>query len=480
MKRWLPSCNLALASFLLVQALSGQDGGTLTLGGSVSSGNPIGGIFGGAIVQTSSGGLTGNAFSWATSPGSTLTVQSGSLQVATGSTLNLAPGSGSTINVAGSFTIQTGATLTLTGFGGSTFVSIGNLVFLPGSRLRVVVNSLPQLPVQTFSLLLGGGLELVAGDGFGFRAGDRIRLFTVFGGSSNGNVDLSPLQLPPGVTGSILQEGNEVILRVDSAVSSSLINVSARSRVEAGDNVLIGGFVLTGTEPKRVLLTAFGPSLTNFGVAGALSRTSLRIFSAESGALVASNEGWRQGPASAALAASGFAPNHEREAALLLELPPGAYTAVVSGVGGESGVGLLEVFDLHKEGRAAARPINLSARARVLPGDQALIGGFVLDGKRERKVLVRVLGPSLSAAGVSGALAAPTLELRDAQGALVASNQGWRATQSAEVQATGLAPLDARECAIIATLPPGAYTSVVRSVDAQASGVALVEMFDLE
>ena len=279
---------------------------------------------------------------------------------------------------------------------------------------------------------------------------------------------------------------SDVVVQADTA--TRLINLSTRLRVETGANVGIGGFVVTGTTPKQILVRALGPSLTPppFNVTGAMSNPTLQIFDASSHA-IAQNDNWQTPvaldplfpPASAAaIAATSFAPSNSNESAILLTLPPGAYTGIVSGVGGEMGIALIEVYDVSL-GNLSARAINVSTRGRVLTGDAVMIGGFVLQGNRSRRVVIRALGPSLAAFGVQGVLSDPSIQLFSGQN-VVASNDNWRSGPSvAELQTIGRAPTDDREAAMIVTLAPGAYTVIVSGAGT-ATGVALVEIFDAE
>lgn len=261
-----------------------------------------------------------------------------------------------------------------------------------------------------------------------------------------------------------------------TAQSPRLINLSTRAPVLTGDNVLIGGFVVEGAAPKRVLVRVPGPSLAAFGVAGALGDPNLEIVDA-AGTRVVFNEDWAGGGQQAEIAASGFAPTDSREPAVVLTLNPGAYTAIVRGRETQTGIALVEAYDLDAAG--AARLGNVSTRARVGAGDSVVIGGLVVQGTRPKRIILRALGPSLTAFGVSGALATPQLELRDAAGRLLARNAGWSAGfQAQELVAARLTPGDPREAALIAWLAPGAYTAIVRGADG-AEGVALVEAYEL-
>ncbi len=263
-----------------------------------------------------------------------------------------------------------------------------------------------------------------------------------------------------------------VVSAVTARPPSKLINLSTRLRVETGDNVAIAGFVLSGSQPKRVLVRALGPSLAA-AVQGALSDPSVELRNSR-GELVASNDNWKSSQ-QADIQATGLAPAADGDAAVIATLPPGAYTAIVRGVGGAVGVALVEAYDLQVSDTTTSA-VNLSTRGVVRTGDAVMIGGFVVQGQSSKRVLVRALGPSLAAV-VLGTVTDTTLEIRDAAGALVMSNDNWRSTQQADIQATGLAPTNDLESAVLVTVPPGAYTAIVRGAGS-AQGVALVEVYD--
>lgn len=256
---------------------------------------------------------------------------------------------------------------------------------------------------------------------------------------------------------------------------SSVANISTRMRVETGDNVLIGGFIVIGTGQKTVAVRALGPSLP---VAGVLNNPILELHDA-TGAIVASNDNWRSSQQSALIAA-GLAPGNDLDAALIATLNVGSYTAVVRGVNNAVGVALVEVYDLDGD-HASAVLANISTRGKVQTGDDVMIGGFILRGQLQKRMIMRVRGPTLSLNGsaIPGRLDDPTLELFDGNGVRFAENDGWRSTQEADIAASALAPTDDREPAIIASLAPGNYTAIVRGKNA-TSGVALVEMYDLD
>ena len=249
-------------------------------------------------------------------------------------------------------------------------------------------------------------------------------------------------------------------------------------RVQTGDNVGIGGFIITGTAPKHVLLRAIGPSLTQFGVPNVLADPVLELHGPGAFATI-TNDNWREDPVQEALIlATGIPPTNDLESAIDATLNPGAYTAVVKGKNDTSGVALIEVYDLDQA--ALAKLANISTRAFVSTGDNIVIAGFMLGGNSgDDRVVVRGIGPSLTAAGVANALADPTLELRDGNGALLVANNDWQddPTQAAELTAAGLAPTNNLESGIAATLPPGLYTALLAGMN-NGTGIGLVEVYD--
>ena len=262
-----------------------------------------------------------------------------------------------------------------------------------------------------------------------------------------------------------------------TASPSHLANISTRLRVGANDNVLIGGFIIKGTQPKKLILRAIGPSLAAMGVANAMADPVLELHDS-TGGVIASNDDWQDTQWSQ-IQASGIAPSSQYESAMIISLAPGNYTAVVSGYGGGQGVGLVEAYEYDTN---ATRLVNISTRGRVETGDGAMIGGLIVKGGAVKKVIIRALGPSLSAgpSSVTGALADPILELRDGSGNLLAVNDDWaNSAQAAEIVATTVPPSNNLESAIIATLGAGNYTAIVRGSN-NTAGVGLVEVFDLD
>ncbi|MGI8957287.1 MAG: hypothetical protein ACR2II_10295 [Chthoniobacterales bacterium] len=262
---------------------------------------------------------------------------------------------------------------------------------------------------------------------------------------------------------------------VTVAAVQQLLNISTRLNVLTGDNVLIGGFIITGTAPKEVIVRAIGPSLGALGIANPLADPTLELHAPDG--TVISNDNWKE-TQQAEIEAAGFAPGNDLESAILATLEPGAYSAIVRGANGGTGVGLVEAYDLAPTAGTLA---NISTRGFVNTGDDVMIGGFIIGGggASEATVLARGIGPSLTDFGVAGALQNPTLELHNGDGDTVAENDDWKDTQQTEIEATGLSPGDDRESAILSTLPPGAYTAILRgSLD--TIGVGLVEVYNLQ
>ena len=251
---------------------------------------------------------------------------------------------------------------------------------------------------------------------------------------------------------------------------ATFANISSRLKVETEDNVLIAGFIVTGSGAKRVVVRAMGPSLP---VEGALADPELLLFDGN-GEIIATNNNWNDAPNRQQIVDTTLAPAHQLEAAILMQLDPGNYTAIVRGTNSSTGVGLVEVYDL--EAGSESRPANISTRGFVQTGDNVLIGGLILTGSDPTRVVVRAIGPSLQ---VANPLGNPTLELRDANGDLVAENDNWRSSQGDEIAATQLAPTHELESAILRTLPASNYTAIVRGAG-DSTGVALVEAYSLD
>jgi len=256
------------------------------------------------------------------------------------------------------------------------------------------------------------------------------------------------------------------------------LNISTRARVHVGDDALIGGFIVTGSSPKKVLLRAIGPSLP---ITGALQDPVLELHVSDG--TTVTNDNWRD-TQEAEITATSIPPSDDKESAIVATVPSGAHTAIVRGKNGSTGLGVVEVYDL--DAAAPATPANISTRGRVGTGDDAVIGGFILRGPRPSTVLIRAIGPSLTSAGVPGALQDPTLELVDSNGNSV-TNDDWKRNaagapdpaQQSRIESTGAAPKDDRESALLISLVPGPYTAIVRGKN-NATGVALIEAYNLE
>ena len=261
-----------------------------------------------------------------------------------------------------------------------------------------------------------------------------------------------------------------------STPAAQPLNVSTRLRVQTGDNAGIAGFIITGTVPKNVLLRGIGPSLTAFGITGALANPTLDLRRPD-GSRIRANDNWRD-MQEEEIEATGIPPQDNLEAAIIETLDPGSYTVILRGMGMTTGVGLVEVYDLNQG--ADSKLANLSTRAFVDTGDNIVIAGFVLGGSNGNdRAVVRGIGPSLTAFGIANALADPTLELRNSNGALLASNNDWEDSpaQAAELTAAGLAPTNPLESGIAITLPPGPYTALLAGRN-NGTGVGVVEVYD--
>ena len=287
-----------------------------------------------------------------------------------------------------------------------------------------------------------------------------------------------------GVRSTFASGGSPNFIAVQPELTGKLLNISTRLRAQTGDNVLIGGFIITGSVPKKVIIRAIGPSLTAFGIAGALADPVLELH--EPGGVVVTNDNWKS-TQQAEIQATGIPPKNDLESVIMATLAPvdpsvvgsGNYTVIVRGRNNGTGVALAEGYDLDPAG--AAELGNISTRGFVDTGDNVMIGGFIVGSPTNdsARVLVRAIGPTLVSAGVANPLQDPTLELHDASGTTIAFNDNWADAHGAVIQATGIAPKDTRESAILANLTPGPYTAVVRG-KGNTTGVALVEVYHLK
>ena len=251
--------------------------------------------------------------------------------------------------------------------------------------------------------------------------------------------------------------------------------------METGDNVLIGGFIITGSAPKNVAVRGIGPSLAASGITDVLADPTLEL-RGTNGALLFQNDDWQDDPAQAALlTALGLALQDPSESGIVATLPAGAsYTAILAGNSSGAGIGLVEIYDTNQA--ADSQLANISTRGFVQTGNNVMIGGFILGGSSNNtQVAVRGIGPSLALIGLNPVLADPTLELRDSNGVLLISNDNWQddPPSAAQLTAHGLAPADPAESGIFAVLAPGVFTAILAGNDGGV-GIGLVEIYNVQ
>ncbi len=258
-------------------------------------------------------------------------------------------------------------------------------------------------------------------------------------------------------------------------VAAHLDNISTRASVQTGQGVAIAGFTITGTLPKQIVIRGLGPSLGNFIPNEIfLNDPGLSLYDS-SGALIFSNNDWKD-TQQGAIQATGLAPSFDVESAIRITLQPGRYTAILSATGHLQifGLGLVEVYDMNPG--TSAELTNVSTRGRVGGGDEVMIAGFISNGSTQ--VLVRGLGPTLAQLGVLDALADPVVTLVDGNGNVVLTNDNWKDTDEAAITATGKAPPNDLEAAILAPVAAGNYTAIL-SGNGGATGIGLVEIYKL-
>jgi glucose/arabinose dehydrogenase len=311
-----------------------------------------------------------------------------------------------------------------------------------------------------------------------------IRLFDPATGTASAFATgvATPVDLQVGPDGCLyyLAQGNGGQVFRISALAAQLLNISVRSFVGTGNNVLISGFINTGTAAKKVIVRALGPSLQQSGVTNSLADPVLELHAGD-GSLLATNNNWRDNTAQDQqdITTNQLAPPSDLESAIVRTLQPGNYTAIVKGQSNGTGIGLLEVYDVDRT--SASRLGNVSGRALVQTGNDVLISGFIVGNNiGAAKVVVRGLGPSLVQSGVTNPLADPTLEIHDNNGAQVVANDNWQdnAGQAAQISASGLAPPNPAESALATSLLPGMYTAIVAGKNS-GTGIGVVEVYNL-
>ena len=369
----------------------------------------------------------------------------------------------------------------------SNFASLGS--FNTGPYPQALAFS-PDDSTVYASVHTGGGIQV-------FNANTFLSLGTIPGPevATKVAVDSTGRYLFAGYTETFGDFRGTRVYDVSPLPESQLGNISTRAFVQTGDNAMIGGFIVQGIQPKRVIIRAIGPELTRFGVPNVLADPILELHDSN-GNLIASNDSWQHTIIGGIITSdqvleirsSGHAPRDARESAIIAELPAGNYTAIVRGVNETMGVALVEAYDLSPDSNSLLG--NISTRSFVQADDNVMIGGFIVQGTQPKRVILRAIGPELGAPpyNLPDALADPTLELHNGAGDLIASNDNWRHTiiggiitsdQVGDISRSGYAPGDRRESAIIAKLPAGNYTAIVRGVN-NTTGVALVEVYDLD
>ena len=286
-------------------------------------------------------------------------------------------------------------------------------------------------------------------------------------------------EFTPDGTETIFASGfNPNFLAFELLLPGKLLNISTRLRALTGDNVLIGGFILAGDTPKRIMLRAIGPSMANATqpVPGVLEDPVLELHLPDG--TIMTNDDWRSDQETE-IEATGIAPTDDRESAIIATLEPGPYTAILRGKDGGVGIAMVEAYDLELPDLSRNELANISTRGFVDEAeDNCMIGGFIIDPVQSARILVRAIGPTLANASipVPNPLQDPVLELHDGQGNVIGSNDDWADTAESEISATGIAPQDPRESAILANLMGGGYTAIVRGKEGTV-GVALVEVY---
>ena len=344
--------------------------------------------------------------------------------------------------------------LPLRNWDGHTAVQVLNLVSIPGiARISPLTFSVMSNAPAIADATISGTKLLVAGHQVGSAT------FTVTA------TDLDGATVSQNFTVNVV------------AAPGRLVQLSTRIQVGTGDNALIGGFIMRGPSPKRLLIRAIGPST---GLAGALADPVLELHD-HTGAIIANNDNWGAAANNQDIVDTTIAPVSPNESAILMTLPSdpsaAAYTAIVRGANNTTGLGLVEVYDL--DSGPGSTLLNISTRGRVDLDPNALIGGFFLGGTESKRILIRAIGPSLAASNVPDFLVDPILERRNSNGALLDSNDDWVSSpDQAEIQASGVAPTNSKESAVVKILPAGPFTAIVRGVG-NTTGVGSVELYQL-
>jgi hypothetical protein len=341
---------------------------------------------------------------------------------------------------------------------------------IAGSSDAFLTKINPSGSALVYSTLLGGAKF---DEGFGGIAVDNAGHAYIAG------VTESPeFPVTPGAFQTTYHGGNDVfVAKFDFAATAptdQLLNIATRLPVQTGDNVLIGGFIITGTQPKKVLILGIGPSLAQF-FSGSLSNPTLELY--QGNTLLQANDDWKESQAE--IQATGLQPSNDLESAIVRTLDPGSYTAILRGKGDATGIGVVQAYDLNQD--AQSKFGNIATRGFIDSGDNAMIGGFIIGptGGTTTTVVIRAIGPSLANFGITGALQDPTLELHDGNGAAIAFNDNWKDDTNKSRVPQSLQPSDQRESVLYRVLAPGNYTAVMRG-SGNTTGIGLVEIYNLE
>lgn len=444
--------NLTLTNCTLNQNQAGQYGGTIYNDGT-SSGYATVTLTNCTLNQNTAALLAGGIYNDALNPGS-----SGIASVSLKNTILRADASGANL-VNDNGTISSGGhNLSSDAAGGPAGTGPGGFLNGPGD----IRNTDPQLNPGG-AANNGGSVTTVA--------------LLAASPAINGSDPSAP---PRDQRGYIRPDAPDVgAFEFGGTIPNALGNISTRGFVGTGNNVLIEGLIISGGGPKKVILRALGPTLGQppFNVPGALQNPVLELYNSSS-ALITSNDNWGSAANAATISSSGYAPPNSLESAILTNLNPGNYTAIVRGANNTTGVALVEGYDL--DFTAGSKLGNISTRGFVQTGNNVMIAGVIVHGPDSENVIIRGLGPTLGQPpfNVPNALQNPFLDLRDANGNPIMTNDNWKSTQQAQIQATGFAPPNDAESAILMTLSPGNYTAILRGVN-NTTGNALVEVYAL-
>jgi hypothetical protein len=396
-------------------------------------------------------------------------------------------GGGGGVAILGGFIIVVPGSYSIPG--PDTMTINGNLALGAEAHLSMVIrnNTAGEFDTMTVSgsATFGGTLDVSLVNGFVPAPGDSFTVLTagppITGAFINApNGSRFPTTDGAGSFIATYSDNHLVLSNFQTKPPDQLLNISTRMRVLTGDNVLIAGFIITGTDPKKVIIRGLGPSLGAVGVQGALTDTTLELHQGSS--TLATNDDWKVKPdgssQQADIEATTIPPSNDKESALVATLNPGAYTAILAGKNQTVGIGVVEVYDLNQA--ANSKLANIATRGFVDGGDNAMIGGFIVGGAGggAAKVLIRGLGPSLGSVGVQGALTDTILELHDNNGTTIAMDDNWKDSQQGEIEATTIPPSNDLDSAIVRTLVPGNYTAILRGVN-NGTGIGLVEVYNL-